>query len=113
MRLNYQSSSSAGSPNDTIFGLWNANWDGSSSLSFVADISMCVVTFLQMFGNNLDIIYPVSNATIEALGFKNVIYWNDTAVIPNMPHMPVANHAVGSFKPPPIAPYPHRYFTNI
>ncbi len=57
-----------------------------------------------MFGNNLDIIYPVSNATIEALGFKNVIYWNDTAVIPNMPHMPVANHAVGSFKPPPIAP---------
>jgi hypothetical protein len=28
------------SPNDTIFGLWNANWDGSSSLTFVADISM-------------------------------------------------------------------------
>lgn len=92
------------SPNDTIFGLWNANWNGSTSLSFVADISMCVVTFLQMCGNNLDIIYPISNATIDALGYKNVIYWNDTAVIPNMPDMPMASHAIGSFKPPPITP---------
>ncbi|MGA3111080.1 MAG: hypothetical protein ABSE15_03510 [Candidatus Bathyarchaeia archaeon] len=90
------------SPNDTIFGLWNANWDGSSSLTFVADISMCVVTFLQMCGDSLDIIYPVSNPNIEALGYKNVLYWNDTTVIPNMPVMPMATHAVGSFKPPPI-----------
>jgi len=92
------------SPNDTIFGLWNANWGGSSSLTFVADISMYVVTFLQMCGDSLDIIYPVSNSNIEALGYKNVVYWNDTTVIPKIPLMPMASHAVGSFKPQLITP---------
>jgi len=76
------------SPNDTIFGLWNANWDGTASLSFTADISMCVVTFLQMLGPNLDILYPSGNLTVKSLGYKNVVYWNDTNIIPNMPTMP-------------------------
>jgi hypothetical protein len=76
------------SPNDTIFGLWNADWDGTASLNFVADISMCVVTFLQMLGPNLDILYANGNQTIESLGYKNVIYWNDTNIIPYMPTMP-------------------------
>jgi len=76
------------SPNDTIFGLWNANWDGTASLSFTADISMCVVTFLQMLGPNLDILYPNGNLTVKSAGYKNVVYWNDTNIIPNMPTMP-------------------------
>jgi hypothetical protein len=69
-----------------------------------------------MCGDSLDIIYPVSNPNIEALGYKNVLYWNDTTVIPNMPVMPMAAHAVGSFKPPPITPIhrdtPQTYDTN-
>ncbi|MGA2682901.1 MAG: hypothetical protein ABSF44_14005 [Candidatus Bathyarchaeia archaeon] len=92
-------------PNDTIFGLWNANWNGAASLTFVADISMCVVTFLQMLGPNLDIIYPVSNGTIEQLGYKNVIFWNDTTIVPNMPSMPMASHAGGTYKTPSFIPF--------
>ena len=76
------------SPNDTICGLWNAAWNGSASLAFVADIGMCVVSDLQMLGSNLDIIYPVSNGTLNSLGYKNVMYWNDNTIVPNMPSMP-------------------------
>ncbi len=99
------------SPNDTIFGLWNANWNGTASLTFVADISMCVVSFLQMLGSKLDIVYPVTNGTVESVGYKNVIYWNDTSLVPNMPSMPLSSHAVGIYKPPPIAPF-HRKTTQ-
>ncbi len=88
------------SPNDTVWGLWNANWSGSSSLAFVADISMSVVTFLQMWGAELDVIYPVINGTVmslgylASLGYQHVIYWNDTSIVPNMPSMPPASPAV-------------------
>lgn len=92
------------SPNDTIFGLWKANWDSTTSLAFVADICMCTVTYIQMMGSNLDIIYPVSNGTIDSLGYKSVIYWNDTDIVPNMPSMPNASPAGGSYKPPPTTP---------
>ena len=93
------------SPNDTVWGLWNANWNGSASLTFVADVSMCVVTFIQMFGSNLDIIYPDTNGTVGSLGYQNVIYWNDTSLVPNMPSIPPASHAVSSFKPPSVIPF--------
>jgi len=75
-------------PNDTIFGLWNADWDGTASLNFVADISMCIITFLQMFGSKLDILYANENQTLKSLGYKTLIYWNDTTIVPNMPAMP-------------------------
>ena len=90
------------SPNDTIFGLWNAGWDGTASLSFTADISMCVVTFLQMFGPNLDILYQNVNQTVESLGYKNVIYWNNTKIIPSIPTMPPQTAATraGTQQPP-------------
>jgi len=41
-----------------------------------------------MLGPNLDILYANGNQTIESMGYKNVIYWNDTKIIPNMPTMP-------------------------
>jgi len=87
------------SPNDTVWGLWNANWDGTASLDFVADVSMCVVTFLQMFNQSLDIIYPISNATLQSIGYKNVIYWNDTSIVPNMPSIPPQPAATSSRLP--------------
>jgi len=93
------------SPNDTIWGLWKVDWDGSASIAFVADISMCTVTFLQMLGSSLDIIYPFSNGTIASLGYQNVIYWNDTSLVPNMPSIPPSSYAVGSFKPTTATPF--------
>lgn len=78
------------SPNDTIWGLWDANWDGTTSLDFVADISMCITSFMQMLNPNLDIVYPDGNQTVLS-EYKNVIYWNDTSLIPNMPPMPSQN----------------------
>jgi hypothetical protein len=57
-----------------------------------------------MIGSKLDVIYPVTNETIDSLGYKNVIYWNDTTIVPNMPSMPNASPAGGSHKPPPLSP---------
>jgi hypothetical protein len=93
------------SPNDTIFGLWNADWDGTASLNFVADISMCVVTFLQMFGPNLDILYTNGNETVKSLGYQNVIYWNDTSMIPSMPAMPPQTAATSIHTSQPTTSY--------
>ena len=81
------------SPNDTVWGLWYPDWNGTASLTFVTDISMCLVTFLQMFGSNLDIIYPGGNQPVQSIGYQNVIYWNDTKIVPNMPPMPPQNPA--------------------
>jgi hypothetical protein len=105
-------------PRDTIFGLWNASWDGTTSLNFVADIGMCVYTFLKMFGTNLDIIYPGGNQTPESLGYKNVIYWNDTSMAPNMPAMPPQKPAVSTYTLPLTASpqqgaSQNTYFTTI
>jgi len=38
-----------------------------------------------MYGSNLDIVYPDGPRTIESVGYHNVIYWNDTRLIPNLP----------------------------
>ena len=99
------------SPNDTVWGLWNSNWNGTTSLNFVADVSMCVVTYLQMFGPELDVMYPSINGTaismahLASLGYQHVIYWNDTALVPNMPPMPPANPAISSYKTPNTTPF--------
>jgi len=90
------------SPNDTIFGLWKADWDGTASLTFVADVGMCVYTFLLMLGTNLDILYPDGSQTVESLGYKNVIYWNDTNMVPNMPSMPPQAAAESAYTLQPI-----------
>jgi hypothetical protein len=60
-------------PDDKIWGLWNTD-------SLTIDIGMSVYTLLQMDGNNLDIGYP--SQALESAGYHNIIYWNDTALIP-------------------------------
>jgi hypothetical protein len=54
---------------------------------------MSVATLLQMFGPSLDIVYPRVNQTVESLGYRNIIYWNDTRLIPDGPEMPPQNPA--------------------
>lgn len=66
---------------DTIWGLWTLPQNDSLLL----DISMSISTLFQMYGNNLDIVYPDGSRTIESVGYRNVIYWNDTRLIPNLP----------------------------
>ncbi|MGD0202795.1 MAG: hypothetical protein ABSC20_02670 [Candidatus Bathyarchaeia archaeon] len=66
-------------PKDKIWGLWNAD-------SLTIDIGMSVSTLLQMNGNNLDIVYP--SQTLESAGYKSIIYWNDTRLIPTTSPQP-------------------------
>jgi hypothetical protein len=62
-------------PQDKIWGLWQAD-------SITTDISMSVASLLQIFGNNLDIVYP--SQTLESKGYHNIVYWNDTRLIPTL-----------------------------
>ena len=71
-------------PDDKIWGLWNAD-------SLTVDICMTVATLLQMDGNNLDIVYP--SQTLESAGYQNIIYWNNTSLIPT----PSPNPQQGNF----------------
>jgi hypothetical protein len=65
-------------PEDKIWGLWNPD-------SLTIDIGMSIATLFQMDSNNLDIVYPDGSRSIESVGYGNVIYWNNTKLIPNMP----------------------------
>jgi hypothetical protein len=77
------------SPNDTIWGLWDANYNvAEGSSNFTSYIKMSVATLLQMFGPSLDIVYHSVNQTVESVGYKNVLYWNDTRLLPDSPSMP-------------------------
>lgn len=49
---------------------------------------MSIATLLQMFGPQLDIVYPRANQTVESIGYQNIMYWNDTRLIPDSPAMP-------------------------
>ena len=40
---------------------------------------------MQICGNNLDIVYPDGSQTVQSIGYKRIIYWNDTSLIPNVP----------------------------
>jgi hypothetical protein len=55
-----------------------------------------------MLGPNLDILYPNANQTPKSLGYQNVIYWNDTKMIPYMPTMPPQT-AASSVRTPPVS----------
>ena len=77
------------SPDDTIWGLWNADFNSAEgSTIFATNIRMTVATLLQMFGPKLDIIYPRAGQTVEQIGYENVLYWNDPGLIPNAQAMP-------------------------
>jgi len=78
-------------PQDKIWGLWPND-------SLTLDISMSMATLFQMYGNNLDVVYPDGSRTIESVGYNNIIYWNDTRLIPNIPIIQ---------SPTPVTPSPH------
>ena len=71
------------SPDDTIWGLWRADFNvAEGSQNFTTNIRMSIATLLQMFGPKLDIVYPRADQTVESIGYENVFYWNDTGLIP-------------------------------
>jgi hypothetical protein len=41
-----------------------------------------MASLFKIFGSNLDIIYPDDLHPPESLGYKMVVYWNDTRLIP-------------------------------
>lgn len=43
-----------------------------------------MAALFQIFGNNLDIVYPNELRTVESIGYQNVIYWNDTRLLSNL-----------------------------
>lgn len=57
-------------PNDSIWGLWGPD-------SITGQICSNLSSLLQTYGNNLDIIYPDANQTIDSIGYKNVFYASD------------------------------------
>jgi len=67
-------------PEDKIWGLWQAD-------NLTIDISMSIKTLMQICGNNLEIVYPDGPQTLQSMGYKSVIYWNDTRLIPNLPNL--------------------------
>jgi hypothetical protein len=89
-------------PKDKIWGLWEAD-------PLTLDISMSVGTLLQMFGNNLDIVYPDEQQTIESIGYRYVIYWNDSRLIADTPTIPLPSPAKSvSTDQPTLSPYPQQ-----
>jgi hypothetical protein len=47
-----------------------------------------MASLFQIFGKNLDIIYPNNLLPPESLGYKMVVYWNDTRLIPTATPIP-------------------------
>jgi hypothetical protein len=92
------------SPHDKIWGLWNADYD-ASALNFTTGVGMSVATLLQMFGSDLDIVYPTQNQTIESVGYQNVVYWNDTRLLPDIPIIPNPSPVTSVSGQPTISPY--------
>jgi hypothetical protein len=76
-------------PDDSIWGLWRADFNvAEGSQNFTTNIRMSIATLLQMFGPELDIIYPKADQTVESIGYENVLYWNDTGLIPYAQSIP-------------------------
>ncbi len=70
-------------PDDTIWGLWRADFNvAEGSENFTTNIRMSIASLLQMFGPKLDIVYPRAESPVESIGYENILYWNDTGLIP-------------------------------
>ncbi len=67
-----------GPTEDKIWGLW-------SNDSLTLAVSMSMAALFQMFGNNLDIIYLDNLKPIESIGYQDLIYWNDTRLVTDLP----------------------------
>ena len=81
-------------PDDTIWGLWRADFNvAEGSQNFTNNIRMSIATLLQIFGPKLDIVYPNADQSVESMGYENVFYWNDTALVPYVQTYPSQNPA--------------------
>ena len=70
-------------PNDTIWGLWRADFNvAEGSQNFTANIRRSIATLLQVFGPKLDIVYQRADQNVESMGYETVLYWNDTELMP-------------------------------
>jgi hypothetical protein len=58
-------------PNDTIWGLWEAD-------NFSLRISTAVGSYIDRFQNRLDIIYDDGLNTSRSYGYSQLIFWNGT-----------------------------------
>jgi hypothetical protein len=101
-------------PEDTIWGLWNADYNiAEGSQNFTNYIRMSIFSLLQMFGPKLDIVYPRANQTVESMGYENILYWNDTELIPNAqlipPQSPAGNESAWELRTSP----PQSFFPLI
>jgi hypothetical protein len=82
---------------DKIWGLW-------SNDSLTLAVSMSMAALFQIFGNNLDVVYPDNLRTFESLGYRNVIYWNDSRLISSLPSMQSPSPAQNSSPEHPSMP---------
>ena len=98
------------SPDDTIWGLWRADFNvAEGSQNFTYNIGMSIVTLLHIFGPKLDIVYPIADQTVESIGYENVFYWNDSRLIPYVQtypsQSPAGNESAWQLRTPtPSAP---------
>ena len=65
-------------PNDWVWGLWHA-----SDFSFGYNINLVIGNLLQTYGDKLDIIYDDGLEPGSNMGYQNLIYWNDTTLLPS------------------------------
>jgi hypothetical protein len=99
------------SPGDTIWGLWNADFNpAEGSRNFTNNISRTIATLLQMYGPRLDIIYPRADQPVEQIGYEKVLYWNDSGLIPDAqtlpPQSPAGNESAWQLHTPTPSPSP-------
>jgi hypothetical protein len=87
-------------PLDKVWGLWEADW-------FSVNISMSVSSLLGVCGTNLDIVYPYTQP-ISSFGYRQVIYWNDTRLLPEqlseIPTSPTPRSTPKPFSSPTAIP---------
>jgi hypothetical protein len=99
------------SPGDTIWGLWNADFNpAEGSRNFTNNISRTIAILLQMYGPRLDIIYPRADQPVEQIGYEKVLYWNDSGLIPDAqtlpPQSPAGNESAWQLHTPTPSPSP-------
>lgn len=73
---------------DSIWGLWTPKSD-PELYNFTLDISMGVAALLNMNGPNLDVVYPDQLEAVESVGYRHVVFWNDSELVQGVPAMPI------------------------
>jgi hypothetical protein len=63
--------------NDAVWGLWQSN-----SFSFGSSTYNAINNLLVQYGDKLDIIYDDDLLPGQTSGYRNLIYWNDSSLLP-------------------------------